>query len=64
MKQLAFDADRPPGIPDHAQPYPGNMLRCPKCGYRRFDYMSADYAACERRSCGYEWFGKRDEAAR
>ena len=41
-----------------AQPYPGNLLPCPKCGHRRFDYMAADYGACERRQCGYEWFGK------
>jgi hypothetical protein len=31
------------------------MLRCPKCGHRRLDYMSLTYAACERRSCGYVW---------
>lgn len=46
---------RPPGVPEDARPYPGNMLRCPNCGHRRFDYMSFTYAACERRSCGYEW---------
>ena len=46
---------RPPGVPEDARPYPGNMLRCPKCGHRRLDYMSLTYAACERRSCGYVW---------
>lgn len=36
-------------------PWPGLLIRCPKCGHKRFDYMSADYGACERRACGYEW---------
>lgn len=38
-----------------ARPYPGNLIKCPKCGHRRFDYMAEDYGACERRQCGFEW---------
>lgn len=53
--QLRKARMRPPSIPDTAQPYPGNMLKCPKCGHKRFDYMADDYGACERRQCGYEW---------
>lgn len=43
------------GIADTVKPYPGNMQKCPMCGHRRFDFMSATYAACERRQCGYQW---------
>ncbi len=47
----------PPGISESVRPRPGLLVKCPKCGAKRFDYMSKDYGACERRSCGYEWHG-------
>jgi hypothetical protein len=31
------------------------MRRCPQCRCHTLDYMSLTYAACERRTCGYEW---------
>jgi hypothetical protein len=46
-----------PFRPKTAQPFPGNLMVCPRCGHRRLDFMSWEYAACERRGCGYEWNG-------
>jgi hypothetical protein len=56
LRLFADDGElRPPGIPEDVRAYPGNMRRCPQCRCHTLDYMSLTYAACERRTCGYEW---------